>query len=290
MREKRMLELLGNVEDDYIEEANRLNMKKKHSYKMGWWVGVAACVCLIFTVGYGVSLYTKELYDALNINTEEAVATIPYEDITVCVFQKEIKTSHEYAFVADFAYKGVMYSLELNTNDDAYIYEMVETIIGESDKHVFSDVLGFDTYYVKAEEVSKGFVNWKYFTEFNGVETCIAEVFGDMVMKPEIYQRDLDGDGVEELICNSMYGTGARRVYVYRKHNGSIEVGSLCYDLTDESMFSGISNQGSSYIQEVYHPETGTFEISYPTEEGTKSVIFQNIEWVEFVPYEIGYF
>ena len=289
MREKSMLELLGNVDDDYIEEANPLYMKK-HSYKIGWWIAAMACICFVFTVGYGVSVYTKEPYGALDINTEEAVTTIPYGDITVCVFQKEIESSHEYAFVADFVYKGVRYSLELNTNDDAYIYDMVETIIGEANKHVFSEVLGFDTYYVKAEEPFKGFVNWKYFTEIDGVEICVAEVFGDIVTKPEIYQKDLDGDGVAELICNSMYGTGARRVYIYRNHDGVIEVGYFCYDLMNESLVPGITNVGSSYIQEIYHSENETFEISYPTEEGTKRVILQNIEWVEFVPYKIGYF
>ncbi len=285
-----MLEMLVHVEDDYIEEANPLNMKKKYSYKKVWWAVAAACICLLLTVGYGVSLHTKEPYNATNINTQDAIATISYGDTTVYVFQKEIESSHEYAYVADFIYKGRVYSLSLNTNDDAYIYDMVETIVGESDKHVFSNILGFDTYYVKAEEPFKGFVNWKYFVEVSGVETCIAEVFGDMVTKPEIYQKDLDGDGIEELICNSMYGTGARRVYIYRNHDGVIEVGYFCYDLWDESLFPGITNQGSSYIQEIYHPENETFEISYPIDEGTKSVILQNIEWVEFVPYENGYF
>lgn len=290
MREKRMLEMLAHAEDSYIEEANPLNMRNQSSYKKVWWVAAAACVCILLTVGYDVSQHTKEPFNATNINTEDAVATIPYGDTTVYVFQKEIETSHEYAYEALFEYKGVDYTLALNTNDEAYIYTMVETIVGESDKHVFSKVLGFDSYYVKAEESFKGFVNWKYFVEIDGVETCIAEVFGDMVIKPEIYQKDLDGDGVKELICNSMYGTGAGRVYIYRNHNGVIEVGYFCYDLSDERLFSGITNQGSSYIQEIYHPENETFEISYPVEEGRKSVILQNIDWVEFVPYKIGYF
>ncbi len=61
--------------------------------------------------------------------------------------------------------------------------------------------------------------------------------------------------------------------------------GKYCY-----SIAYGITNCGSSYIQESYHPEHETFEVAYPTEEGTKSVLLQDIEWVEFVPYEIGYF
>lgn len=290
MSEKNILEILGNIDGSYIEEANPLNMRKRHSLKMVWWVAAAACICLLLSAGYGVSLQTKEPYNATNINTEDAIATIPYRDTTIYVFQKEIESSHEHTFEAFFEYKGIDFSLAIDTNDEAYIYEMVETILGESEGHVFSDILGFDSYYVKAEEPFKWFVNWKYFVEINGVETCIAEVFGDTVTKPEIYQKDLDEDGIAELICNSMYGTGARRVYIYRNHDGVIEVGYFCYDLTDESLFPGITNQGSSYIQEIYYPENEIFEISYPTEDGTKSILLQDIEWVEFVPYEIGYF
>lgn len=290
MSEKRMLELLNYVEDSYLEEANPRNMKKKLSYKKVWWIAAAACVCLLITIGYGVSLSTKEPYNALDINTEEAIAVVPYGDITVCVFQKEIQSSHDYAFGADFVYKDISYHLDLNTNDDVYIYEMVETIIGEAEKHVFSDVLGFDSYYVKAEEPFKGFVNWKYFVEIDSVETCVAEVFGDMVTKPEIYQKDLDGDGASELICSSMYGTGVQRIYIFRNHNGVIEVGYLCYNLWNEAMFPGIINRGSGYVQEVYHPQNGSFEIIYTVEDGTRSVLLENLEWVEFVPFEKGYF
>ena len=234
-------------------------MKKHPLFKRGWWIAAAACVCLILLVGYQMSLSTREPYNATNINTEDAIVAVPYH-------------------------------LFINTNDEAYILEMIETIVGESDNHIFTDVFHFDSYYVKAEESFPGFVNWKYFTQIDGVEICLAEAFGYTTAKPQIYQKDLDGDGVEEMICNSMYGTGAERVYVFRYHDGVIEVGYLCYDLTDENMFPGITNMGSSHIQEIYHPENETFEIMYPTEEGMESTILQDMEWVEFVPYEIGYF
>lgn len=290
MNEKRMLEAFGGVEDCYIVEANPLNRKKKEPFKKMWWIAAAACVCLLLAGGYGISLHAREPYHANDINTEDAIASFPYGDTMVYVFQKDIESIHEYAFEVMFEYKGMHYSLLTDTNTETHIYEMVETMLGESDKHVFSDVLGFDTYYVKAEETFKRFVNWKYFTEINGVETGIAEVFGYTTPKPEIYQKDVDGDGVAELICNSMYGTGAARVYIYRNHNGVIEVGYFSYDLTDETIFPGITNMGAGYIQEIYHPENETFEISYTVEDGTKSVFLEDIEWVEFVPYEVGYF
>ena len=79
-----------------------------------------------------------------------------------------------------------------------------------------------------------------------------------------------------------MAGTGAERVYIYRNNNGVIEKGYLSYDLWDEAMFPGITNRGSSYIQENYIAETNTFEISYPTETGTETIVLENTDMFEF--------
>ncbi|MBR2045097.1 MAG: hypothetical protein IJ958_03055 [Agathobacter sp.] len=291
MSEKRILEILGEVEDGYIEEANPLNHKKKVSFNKIRWMAVAACICLLVVVGYGVSLQmSKEPFVAFDINKEEAIATIPYGNSNIYLFPKEVEEESEYSFEAVMEYEGVYYKASIDINNEERIFEMFDTILGEAQSHLFESVLGYDSYYVIAEEVWNGFVNWKYYVEIDGAEICLAEVFGYTSSKPQVYQNDLDGDGVAELICNSMYGTGAARVYIFRNHNGAIEVGYLCYDLYDESRFPGITNRGSSYIQESYHPENQTFVISYPIEDGTKSVILEDMKWVEFVPFEKGYF
>ena len=86
---------------------------------------------------------------------------------------------------------GVYYKLSTDTNNEERIKEMFDTIIGEPQ----NTILGFTSYCVIAEETWNGFVNWKYYAHVNGIETCIAEVFGYTIPKPEIYQHDFDGDG-----------------------------------------------------------------------------------------------
>ena len=79
-----------------------------------------------------------------------------------------------------------------------------------------------------------------------------------------------------------MYGTGAERVYIFRNNNGAIEKGYLSYDLWDSTMFEGITNMGSSYIQENYIVETNTFEIEYPTETGSKKLVIEDLNMFVF--------
>lgn len=287
MREKKVLEILSNVEDRYIEEANPLNCEKKNGFRKVWWIAVAASVCVLIMAGYGISLHTtKEPFVAFEIYIEEAILNIPYGSSIIYVFQKDIEEEYEYSFEAVLEYEDVYYKLSTDTNDETHIKELFDVIIGEQK----NSVLGFTSYYVVAEETWKDFLNWKYYTETSGLETCIGEAFGYVIPKPEIYQNDFDGDGVAELVCNSMYGTGAKRVYIFRNNNGVMEVGYLCYDLYNKTMFPNITDMGAGYIQENYYPENGTFEVLYTTEDGMKSVILEGLDWVEFVPFYEGYF
>ena len=44
--------------------------------------------------------------------------------------------------------------------------------------------------------------------------------------------------------------------------------------------FSGITNRGSAYIQENYIAETNTFEIVYPTEEGSETIVIEDMNQI----------
>jgi hypothetical protein len=222
---------------------------------------------------------------------ENAKKIVQYDDITIAIHQAEATPEYDVSYSAIFEYRNVWYELHTYSNDENCIYEILQSILDTPDTKVennpddgkiFPEILGFNDYYVKAEETTYGFVNRKYYTQIDGSEICIAEVFGYVVPGPEIYSKDLNDDGINELICNCIYGTGAQRVYIYRNNNGNIERGHLSYDLWNSSLFPGISNQGSSYIQEKYIEETNTYEIKYPTEAGEKSVIFENLDMFEF--------
>ena len=178
-----------------------------------------------------------------------------------------------YANAAKAAGKKV-YHLNIGQPDIATPAQFMESIRNyQAEVIAYGDSKG-DTVLIKAIQ--------KYYAEVDGEEKCIAQVFGYAVPGPEVYSRDLDGDGVSELICNCIYGTGARRVYIYRNNAGVIEIGRLNYDLWDSTMFPGITNMGSSYIEENYIAETNTFEIMYPTEEGSERVVIEDMDMFEF--------
>lgn len=367
MKENRLLEAFGDVEEAYINEASPYNDKKKSNYLMKW-LAAAACLCLIICSGIGMALnHTKDVGEKKYYNTnidevasmyegvllaenlsydgayetkiqlcytgeeipfsmgeweslsvsadyedynlrmnctfngekvelreEDAIEKIEFGETTVFLYEAEPQADYDVSYYAVFEYENVLYELRTYSNEERRIYDILKTVLGEpgteenqgSASKKFESVLGFVDYNIKVDEVSPGFVIQDYYAKINGVDTKIAEVYGYTVPEPEVYSRDLDGDGVEELICNCMAGTGAARVHVYRNKDGKIERGSLVYDSWDKTVFPGIINQSSSAIAEKYIPESDTFEVTYYTEDGTASVTFKALEAMEFRPIE----
>lgn len=72
-----------------------------------------------------------------------------------------------------------------------------------------------------------------YFYTEDNVE--IACQFGPDLYDPWFYNVDLDGDGVDEMICPCVYtGDGVPCVLIYRNNNGVIEVGYPDRDRCEE--------------------------------------------------------
>lgn len=232
--------------------------------------------------------------ETLTVNEENIEKTIQYGEIPIYIYKAETMAEYDVSYYAVFEYRNVWYELRTFSNHEECIYEILQSVLGtsntienaNSDENDLGEMLGYDTYYVKMEETTTGFVNRKYYTEIGGLEVCIAEVFGYVVPGPDVYTKDLDGDGINELICNCIYGTGAERVYVYRNNNGVIEKGHLSYDLWDKTMFPNIVNRGSAYIQERYVAESNMFEIIYQTETSYEKIDLKNIDMFEFEAFK----
>lgn len=152
-----------------------------------------------------------------------------------------------------------------------------------------ADVLGFGACRVEAEKVGPYQYIRHYYVKAGSEDICVAEQFG--YDRPETWSRDLDGDGIPELICNCTYGDGVEKVIVYRNHNGVVEEGYIKASYYEEKF--GWINLGEGGIfslpAERYDPNQGVFTaVNYYTNgyDNTVTVTFDDgLEPFEFYPF-----
>lgn len=198
-------------------------------------------------------------------NPAEAYTVTQYGNVEVALYREESDWSDSYLYRAEFILDGVAYDLSIHSDGPEDIYAYLDMILGEPKDEgtqsggILTDVLGFDVCHVEMEEISSHQYEWHYYVEVDGEDVCVAEQFG--YDDPEAWSRDLDGDGVPELICNCTYGDGVQAVIVYRNNNGVIEEGSIRWSYYDEKFsWSNIGDGGvSSYPVERYDPERDIF-------------------------------
>ena len=133
----------------------------------------------------------------------------------------------------------------------------------------YDDVMGFQNCYCVGENISPNHFNWILYNED---DQAIANQFGFNANAPRFYPEDLDGDGIEEIICPCQYSAdGALRVFIYRNNNGVIEKGDFnCGPYTS----SGCTE---------YDPETGEI-IFHDWQNSTDSVIgIDDFEFEEYI-------
>lgn len=122
----------------------------------------------------------------------------------------------------------------------------------------------------------------KYYAEtLNGDRgVCLGESFGIQI---DDYTYDLDGDRIEELICNCVFGgDGAFRVMIYRLRDGIIEIGKIPENNFD---LPGFQNWGANAIKEYFDVNVGCVVLEYSSENGTRSVTCNYTDF-DFVPFK----
>lgn len=206
--------------------------------------------------------------EAAKQDPAETYAVTQYGNVKVTIYRAESdwRTDTDILFLyrARFTLDGVTYDLSTHSNDPEDIYAYLNLILGEPEDNanqsdaILTDVLGFDTCRVEMREISRHQYLWHYYVEMDGKEMCVAEQFG-YHDGPEAWSRDLDGDGVPELICNCTYGDGVQSVIVYRNNNGIIEEGSIRWSYYEDKIgWTHVGMGGvSSYPAERYDPEQG---------------------------------
>ncbi len=197
----------------------------------------------------------------------EAYAVTQYGNVEVTIYQEESDRNNPYIYRAEFIVDGVACNLSIYSDAPEELDGYLNTILGVAEDgktKILSDVLGFDVRRVEIEETTPYQVMWHYYVEVNGEDICVAEQFG-YENYTESWSRDLDGDGVPELICNNQYGDGVQVVCVYRNNNGNIEEGSIRRSYYSEKFgWTNIGENGiSSLPVEHYDPERDIFTATY---------------------------
>lgn len=232
--------------------------------------------------------------------------TMQYGDTTVFLYREEPMPELEYIYRAVFEYEGVFYELSTQSNDPDRIYDMLDRVLGGSvtaepegeaadgsgfvepdEAAAFTDILGFSDYRVSIEESTPNFFIWRYYVEIDGKTQCIASTSGSIYSdeEPEAYSVDLDNDGVAEFVCNTIYGTGAERVSVFRNNNGVIEEGFI-KERELETQFHMDLTWGAGSISQKYDPTENAFVVTGPAEDGsTMTVSFQGLDYFYFGPF-----
>lgn len=140
-------------------------------------------------------------------------------------------------------------------------------------------LFGRDGYY---EESGEGhIIRTYYLRKLNGkTDVPAAESFGFGIDDRTV---DLDGDGVDELVCSCTFGgDGARRVYVYRLSGDTVERGMI----DEESMeLPDFFDWGVNAVQEYYDSATGDFVLEYATRDGVRTVHCEYEDFT-FAPYQ----
>lgn len=131
-------------------------------------------------------------------------------------------------------------------------------------------VMGFDDCYAEGE-VCQYYTIW---TIYNGNGENIGEQFPN-IDSPNIILEDLDGDGIDEMICPLQYNAdGGRDVFIYRNNNGTVERGTC-----------SLRGNRAAYEYDVYYDEeTDQIIFLYQTTDEEVPVTIDDFEFEEYVP------
>ena len=159
---------------------------------------------------------------------------------------------------------------ETTTNDTEATTEET-TATDRQTVHVdLGSVMGFDDCYAEGE-VSEHYTIW---TIYNGNGENIGYQFPNMD-SPNIILEDLDGDGIDEMICPLAYDAdGGRDVFIFRNNNGTVEMGTC-------SLWRGYS---AFEVDVIYDDETDQIIFLYQTTGEEVPVTIDDFEFEEYVP------
>ncbi|MBQ6780289.1 MAG: leucine-rich repeat protein [Treponema sp.] len=146
-----------------------------------------------------------------------------------------------------------------NYEDNEYHYDYLTDYYSEypnlSVPTAVENLMGLSGFYIDAP-AQIAFRQRDFYVFSSDGKMILVGGYGGYVDEGEYFIRDVDSDGVTELICNSM--STSSTVFVYRMNNGIIEESSLDYDDVERLLPAG-KEAGRRAGISWYDDETKTF-------------------------------
>ncbi|MGN1105137.1 MAG: hypothetical protein ACI4RH_00685, partial [Huintestinicola sp.] len=152
----------------------------------------------------------------------------------------------------------------------------------------FNDVMGFDGV-IYSETAAAG--HWShnfYLSVIDGKPVCIAESFGSESGESDSI-TDIDGDGINELICNCFYGAdGAQECFIYKMTDEGI-IRASGHDLMGEEILKMQVVAGNTSSE--YLPEKNKMLCGYVEDEEYVTVEYDiDMSVLNFEPFVSSFF
>ncbi len=199
MKNKRLLDIVGEIDDRHIIEA--APAEKKPSVKPMWlkWGGMAACIALVLLVGFGSFAIVAEAKEY-----ETAVKFFDYYDMsTEGLTRTEIKAVYRDITTKSFSYSKTAEVIQSSISTDTVGgYEIIQDNPTPEDVEALWNNKNCTSGVVRVEGDQPEFVNYKYRSEYKKDNELGFEVFSKSYIEKYKGESLLWSVAVEEFKVN----------------------------------------------------------------------------------------
>lgn len=151
----------------------------------------------------------------------------------------------------------------------------------------FQNIMGYDGYWEEELYDSRHHIR-RYYAEESGKVFPIAVSWYwkfDPSEKVEDYVLDIDGDGVTELVCNTLTGADIHaEVYIFRRTANGVERGEID---REKANIPDFDDWGANASVSCYDAQTGQFLLSYDVKDSKEDKeIAVSLDAFTFTPLE----
>jgi len=131
----------------------------------------------------------------------------------------------------------------------------------------FENILGYSGYFKDNKQEDDFKIRTYYGKTSDGKEIVIAESFGYSI---DTYVVDIDGDGITELLSNSVYGADSHKeLYVFKQSCDNIQIGYVNWEKLN---IPDLNYWGCNAVSTAYIPDENCIQIIYCSNEADDGI------------------